>query len=184
MDWIGGLVPGLISAHGPFSVILGDTTMSIVPDSNEPNPQGDLTPPAEAPGPRPAPLLAQTTVTDIPRLQASLSAVGAALVAAFLAWGIGERTYDYYRPSASAQQNARDFTAMNREKRIADKRNTAIAFGTFGALLGLLSGAAGGALRRSIPGGSMAALAGLLVGGIAGARGELRARTDLRSILQ
>src|SRR3954463_7463130 len=118
MDWIGGLVPGLIFAHGPFSVILGDTTMSIVPDSNQPSPQGDLTPPAEAPGPRPAPLLAQTTVTDTPRLQASVSAVGAALVAAFLAWGIGEQTYDYYRPSASAQQNARDFTAMNREKLI------------------------------------------------------------------
>src|ERR1051326_7415204 len=80
MDWIAGLVPGLIPVHGPFSVILGDIIMSIIPDSNEPNPQGDLTPPAEAPGPRPAPLPAQSTVTDMPRLQVSVCAVGAALV--------------------------------------------------------------------------------------------------------
>ena len=143
--------------------------MSDVPDSNEPEPQGDLTPPAEAPEPAPAPLEAQTAVTDIPGLQALVYAIGAALVAGFLAWGIGEKTHDYYRPSAKAQQDSRDFTALNREKRIADQKNTAIAFGTFGALLGLLSGAAGGALRRSIPGGASAALAGLLLGGIGGA---------------
>jgi hypothetical protein len=127
--------------------------MSVVPDSNEP---------------APAPLGAQTAVTGIPRLQALVYAVGAALVAAFLAWGIGEKTYNHFRPSAGAQ-SSRDFGALNREERIADQKNTAVAFGTFGALLGMLSGAAGGASRRSITGGASAALAGLLLGGIGGA---------------
>ena len=141
--------------------------MSGVPDSNEPKPQGDSTPPTEAPASAPAPLEAQTAVTDIPGLHASVYAVGAALVAGFLAWGIGERMYDYYQPPASTQ-SSREFTALNREKRIADQKNTAIAFGTFGALLGLLSGATGGVLRRSIPSGASATLGGLLLGGIGG----------------
>ena len=71
--------------------------MSVVPDSHEPKSQGDLTPPAEAPRPAPAPLEAQTAVTDIPGFKPWLYAVGAALVAGFLAWGIGETTYDYYQ---------------------------------------------------------------------------------------
>jgi hypothetical protein len=101
-------------------------------------------------------------------LRAFVYAVGAALVAGILAWGIGEKTYDYYRPSARAL-SSRDFKALNREERIADRKNTAIVYGTLGALLGLWSGAAGGALRRSIPGGARAALTGLLLGGIGGA---------------
>ncbi len=137
-------------------------------DSNEAKPQGDSTPPTEAPAAAPAPLGAQTAVTDIPGLRASVYAVGSALVAGLLAWGIGEQTHDYYQPPASAA-SSREFTALNREKRIADQKNTAIAFGTFGALLGLFSGAAGGALRRSIPRGASAALVGLLLGGIGGA---------------
>jgi hypothetical protein len=95
-------------------------------------------------------------------------AVAAALVAGFLAWGISEKFHDHYQPSAKAQ-SSRDFTALNREERIADQKNTAIVFGTFGALLGLLSGAAGGASRRSISGGASAALTGLLLGGVGGA---------------
>ncbi len=81
-------------------------------------------------------------------------AVGAALVAwVSCAWGIGEKTYDYYRPSAKALKAAaaRDFTALNREKRIADQKNTAIAFGTFGASLAglIVQVAAGGAFART-----------------------------------
>ena len=101
-------------------------------------------------------------------LHAAAYALAAALVAGILAWGIGEKTYDYYR-SAGKAGDSRDFTAMNREKGIGIKVNSAIAFGTFGAILGILSGAAGGALRRSIPGGASAALVGLLLGGIGGA---------------
>jgi hypothetical protein len=154
------------STLGPFSPThLGEYTMSDVPDTNEPDPQGDLTPPAEASEPAPAPLEARTAVTAIPGLlQALVYAVGATLVAGFLAWSVGEKTYDYYRPPASTL-SSRDFTALNREEAIADQKNTAMAFGTFGALLGVLSGAAGGAVRQSIPGGVRAALAGLLLGG-------------------
>lgn len=140
--------------------------MSGVPDSIDPKPQADLTERAELPAP--SPLEAQTTVKDVPGLHASVYAIGAALLAGSLAWGIGEQTYDCYRPPASAH-DARDFSTLNREKRIADRVNSAIAFGTFGALMGLFSGAAGGALRRSVPGGASAALAGLLLGGIGGA---------------
>ncbi len=142
--------------------------MSFVPDSNEPKPQNDSIPPAEGPEPAPATFKAVIPATNSYWLQASVCAIGASLVAGFLAWGIGEETYNYYRPSAKAR-TSRDFTALNREKRFADQKNTAIAFGTFGGLLGLLSGAVGGALRRSIPGGASAALAGLLLGGVGGA---------------
>jgi hypothetical protein len=107
-------------------------------------------------------------VTDIPWLEAWVYAAGAALIAAFLAWGIGEKMYDYYRPSGTAHGDPRDFTVLNREKLIADQKNTAIASGTFGALIGLVFGVAGGALGRSIAGGASAALTGLLLGGIGG----------------
>jgi hypothetical protein len=76
---------------------------------------------------------------------------------------------DYYGPSAAALRSRYDFTALNREQLVADRKNAAIAFGTFGALVGLFAGAAGGALRRSISAGASAALAGLLLGGIGGA---------------
>jgi hypothetical protein len=142
--------------------------MSVVPDSIEPKPQGDVTSPAEAPKPALAPPLAETTADNSPWVQASVYVVGAALVAAFLAWGIGEKTYTWFQPVMKGPVS-QDFSVLNREKRIADQKNTAIVFGTFGALLGLVSGAAGGALRRSIPGGASAALAGLLLGGFGAA---------------
>ena len=91
-----------------------------------------------------------------------------ALAAGFLAWYIGEKTLGFYEVAATSQGRG-DFTALNRETRIVLQKNTAIAYGTFGALLGLLCGAAGGALRRSITSGVNAALAGLLLGGIGGA---------------
>jgi hypothetical protein len=141
--------------------------MSVVPDSHASESQGGRTTPAGAPEPAPAAFEAQAAVTGFPRLQALVCAIGAALVAGFLAWGIGEKTYNYYQaPGASTRG---DLSAMNRAMRLADQKNSAIAFGTFGALLGLMSGAAGGALRRSIPGSAGAAAAGLLLGGIGGA---------------
>jgi len=142
--------------------------MSGVSDTNDPEKQCELTRRAEAIASAPAPLEAQTAGRDIPGLHAAVYALGAAMVAGFLACGIGEQTYDYYQPPASAL-SSREFTALNREKGIAHQKNSALAYGAFGALLGLLSGAAGGALRRSIPGGASAALAGLLLGGIGGA---------------
>jgi hypothetical protein len=141
--------------------------MSEVRDSQEPKSPGELPQPVEASEPAQVPLEAETDLTDTTRLRELVCAVGAALVAGFLAWGIGEKTYGYYQIPASVL-GQRDFSALNREERIADQKNTAIAYGTFGALLGLLSGVAGGAVGRSIPGGASAALAGLVLGGIGG----------------
>ena len=156
------------SALGPFSSTCEDITMSVVPNSNGPNPRVDLTPLAEVPSCA-ASLEVQTAVTNRPGiLRSSIYVVLATLVAGFVAWGLGEKTFDYYRPSAKGR-DPRDFSALNRAKRIADQKNTAIAFAAFGAILGMLSGATGGALRGSIPGGATAALAGLLLGGIGGA---------------
>lgn len=142
--------------------------MSEVRDSQEPKSPGELPPPVKASEPAQGPLEAETVMTDTTRLRELVCVVGAALVAGFLAWGIGEKTYNYFQPTVQAQ-SARDLTALNREEQISDQRNSAIAFGTFGALLGLLSGGAGGALRRSIPGGVSAAVAGLMLGGVGGA---------------
>ena len=142
--------------------------MSDVPHSDEPKSLGDFAPPADTPEPAPATLRAKAAVTGISTLHRLGYALGAALVAGFLAWGIGEKTYGYYQIPASVL-GQRDFSALNREERIADQKNTAIAYGTFGALLGLLSGVAGGAFVRSIPGGASAALAGLVLGGVGGA---------------
>lgn len=146
--------------------------MSGIPNPRGREPRGDLIPGADASELATAPHAAQDRVMDTaaPRagLRAFVYAVAAASVAGFVAWGIGEKTYDHYRPSAKAQ-SSRDFTALNREERIADQKNTAIVYGSLGALLGLWSGAAGGVLRRSIAGGTRAALTGLLLGGIGGA---------------
>jgi hypothetical protein len=142
--------------------------MSDVVDSHTRKPSGDSTPPSIAPEPAPAPLDAQAAIRDISTIQAIACAIAAALVVGFLAWGIGERTYGYYEIPGSAQ-SGRDISGLTRAERIVDQKNTALAFGTFGALMGLLSGAGGGALRRSIPHGASAALAGFLLGGVTAA---------------
>ena len=56
-----------------------------------------------------------------------------ALAAGFLAWYIGEKTLGFYEIPATPQGRG-DFTALNRETRIVLQKNTAIAYGTFGAL--------------------------------------------------
>jgi hypothetical protein len=97
-----------------------------------------------------------------------VTALGAALLAGYLAWGVGEKMYAYYRPSKAAYRGRYDFSALNREQAIADQKNAMIAFGSFGALLAMLMGAAGGLARRSVTTVSGATLAGLLSGGIGG----------------
>ncbi len=139
--------------------------MSNVPDSTEPKPHDDRAP---------TPVLSAATsaepaATGSPWARASVCVVGAALVAGFLAWGIGEKTHAYYPPVVKRRGDSRDFRAVNQALRVADQQNTALTFGTFGAVLGMLLGVVGGALRRSIPGGASAALAGFLLGGIGGA---------------
>jgi hypothetical protein len=136
-------------------------------DSHAPKPRGDLTPPAIAPEPAPAPLEAQAAKRDILQFHAFVCAIGAALAAGFLAWGIGEKTFDYYQiPASALTGGGSDFSALVRETQIVHQKNTALTFGTFGALMCLLSGVTGGWLRGSIASGALAALAGLLLGGI------------------
>jgi hypothetical protein len=141
--------------------------MSVVPDSNEPISPVDLTSTVPAPAPAPAHPETESAARDSPRVQVWVNAVGAAFIAAFLAWGVGEKMYGYYRPKATA--SSRDFRVLNREERIAEQKNTAVAFGVFGAILGMLSGVAGGASRRSILRSASAALAGILLGGVGSA---------------
>jgi hypothetical protein len=93
----------------------------------------------------------------------------AALAAGSIAWGVGERMHNYYGPSQEASRARFDFSALNREQGAADRKNAAIAFGTFGGLLGLLLGVCGGLTRRSASAALVAGLTGLLVGAIAGA---------------
>ena len=143
--------------------------MSAIMGSDEPEPQGRSTPATLAPEPLPAAGSAELAAMGASWVWTKACVIVAALVAGVLAWGIGERTYGYFGPSAKALQSSREFLALNREQRAADQKNTAIAFGTFGAVLGLVFGSAGGGLRRSIPAGATAALMGLLLGGIGGA---------------
>jgi hypothetical protein len=86
--------------------------------------------------------------------------------AGVLAWGIGERTHDYFLPSPSAYRS-RDFSALNRELAIVGRKNAAVAFGPLGAAAGLFLGAAGGLGRRSVSAALVAGLMGLIVGGLA-----------------
>src|SRR5262245_19428536 len=111
----------------------------------------------------------EAAATGSPWAWASACAGVAALVAAWLGWGIGELLYGYYAPSAAAQRNRFEFARLNQEQGLADQKNAAITFGTFGALLGLAGGVAGGALRRSAPAAIGAALAGFLLGGVGAA---------------
>jgi hypothetical protein len=94
--------------------------------------------------------------------------MGSALVAGLLSWSIGEAMHDYYRPSKAAIRGRYDFSALNREKGVADRKNAAIAFGTFGALLASSLGAAGGLRRWSARAIATAMVSGLVVGGLAG----------------
>ena len=68
------------------------------------------------------------------------------ILAGALTWGVGEITYNHFRPSDKAQANRYEFAALNREEALASQKNAAVAYGTFGALLGLPDGCH----RRSI----------------------------------
>src|SRR5262249_55758306 len=157
------------SASCPSSMIQEHATMSAVPDSAEPAPQGDSTPVTGAREPAPVPPQPGHAAPRPPWGWAAVFVMGAALATGFFPWGIGEIMHDYYGASVEARRNRFAFDRANREQGIADRKNAAIAFGTFGALLGLLVGAAGGALRRSVPAASSAAVAGLLLGGVGAA---------------
>jgi hypothetical protein len=93
----------------------------------------------------------------------------AALAAGFISWGVGERMHGYYGPSREAIRSRYDFSALNREQGVADRKNSAIAFGSFGALLGLIMGASASLTRRSPKSALVTGLVGLLIGSTGGA---------------
>jgi hypothetical protein len=140
------------------------TIMSATPDSTERDPRTDSSPAAETPDPTPK----TPPAASLPSGPGALlvSALGAALVAGLLAWGLGERMNEYYRPSKEANRGRFDFSALNREQAIADQKNAVIAFGTFGALLAALVGTAGGLGRRGVMATSRSTLVGFFGGGI------------------
>jgi len=92
-----------------------------------------------------------------------------ALLAGGLSWRLGERYIDYYKPSEEAAEAAYDFTQLNIEEKQAGSRNTAIAYGLFGGILGAALGALGGLLGRSPKRAGILGVAGLLLGALAGA---------------
>jgi hypothetical protein len=164
-DWIGGSGPSLMVAR-EIPLPREITIMSANPDSAERDPRAETTP-AVAPGdPTPHVPQAVSAPSGLPALWVSV--FGAALVAGFLAWGVGEKMHAFYRPSKGAFRGRYDFSALNREQAVADQKNAVIAFGTFGAVLASLLGAIGGLARRSVVAVSSVMLAGLLAGGLAG----------------
>jgi MFS family permease len=136
--------------------------MSNLSDSTESNPPTDSSSPVVSDAPK-----------AVPPAPAAVwlwaAALGGALVAGLLAWEIGEKTYNYYQPSPESRRSRYDFSRLNREQAVADRKNAAIAYGTFGALLGMFLGASGGIPRRSIASVLSAAAAGLLLGVLGGA---------------
>ncbi|MGC8643419.1 MAG: hypothetical protein ACP5XB_26475 [Isosphaeraceae bacterium] len=92
-----------------------------------------------------------------------------ALLAGAAAWWVGEAYLDYFKPSQAASSQRFDFTALNKEKAVANAYNGTLAFGALGGFVGLALGLAGGFSRR--PGGSplLGAIVGLALGVAAGA---------------
>ncbi len=90
-------------------------------------------------------------------------ALGGALTAAVLAWGLGEATLIPEVGFSSKKTN------VDISPRVAGTRNTIISFGALGAVAGLSMGIAGGLMRRSVFRAVSAGVAGLVLGGIAGA---------------
>ncbi len=118
---------------------------------------------APTPGPKPAMVDPGSPV----RIWILLMAL--ALLAGTGAWLVGERTFEYARPSRAAAANMRDYTALNQEMPGVNAINGALTFGVLGALLGLALGLGGGLFRRSASSAVIGALAGLILGAAAGA---------------
>jgi hypothetical protein len=141
--------------------------MSEHPVSSGPEPRGDVSNQTQPPVLTPIVDGSVAEARGSSWVWALVFGVSAALIAAFITWKVGENMYEYYRPSDEALRSRFDFRARNREQLVADQKNAAIACGTFGALMGLLAGAAGGFARGSIKSGAIAAGAGLVLGGLA-----------------
>jgi hypothetical protein len=86
-------------------------------------------------------------------------------------WVVGEWAQRHYlfAPSAEAASQPYDFGPLRREKAVADRKNTMIAYGVSGSLLGLALGIGGGLARRSTRAGLGSAAFGGPMGAVAGA---------------
>src|SRR5689334_7968885 len=107
--------------------------MSVAPDSNEPQGPVDRIPPAPTPEPASAPPEARAAGTGIPRLRGWIFAIAASLIAGMVAWGLGERSHEFFVPLR--QGDSRDFATLVRTKAITDRQNAALVFGALGALM-------------------------------------------------
>jgi hypothetical protein len=94
--------------------------------------------------------------------------MGLGLLAGAAAWLVGERTFEYSRPSKAAE-SIRSFEALNAEMPGVNAINGALTFGVLGGLLGLALGLAGGLSSRSSSRALTGAVAGLILGSAAGA---------------
>jgi hypothetical protein len=139
-------------------------TMSSVPESTGRVESADPKP--SLAGPEPHVAGTDDASSALVPLRLWILVLAAAVIAGMLAWTVGEKTYGLYRPSKEAYANRYNFAEINRQQAVADRKNGAIAFGTFGALLGLFCGAAGGLSRRPTRALSLSALAGLVLGGL------------------
>jgi hypothetical protein len=141
--------------------------MSTSPESPAPKP--DVASAGMVQAGRPA---GGTGTRTLPWFWGAVLPLALAAAAGILAWGIGERTHDMFHPSAAAYRSRYDFSILNREQAVANRKNAALAFGTLGAAVGLFLAVSGGLGRQSVVATSFASLAGLIAGGLgAGAAG-------------
>src|SRR5262245_53079500 len=106
----------------------------------------------------------------LPRTGAAWAwALAAGAIVALASWLSGEYFYNYYTPALRTLADPYAFQALNRERAVADGRNTALAYGILGSALGAAFGLAGGLAGRSIVRGLLAGAAGALLGGAASA---------------
>jgi hypothetical protein len=99
-----------------------------------------------------------------------LPAIGAAVVAGLLSWGLGEAVYDFYRPAKTKTNISGTINLVPSATGLAasELKNSALAFGSLGGSLGACLGFAGGLSRRSLRGAALAAALGLVLGSLAG----------------
>jgi hypothetical protein len=120
-------------------------------------------------GASPSPGPNSTTAGLAARGRAWLLILGLAMLAAVVAWQVGEATYDLFKLTPAVAANFRDPTGINREMPVVNSRNGAVAYGALGGLLGLALGLAGGLVARSAGRAALGAVAGLILGTAAGA---------------
>jgi hypothetical protein len=111
-------------------------------------------------------LAARTLPVPLPAGRLSAWALGAGLLAGFVAWLVGETTLTTFRPKmVTADTPVGRMTAAPADEIVrTDVKNAALAFAVQGACLGLMLGLAGGLARGSARTGAAAGLAGAVLG--------------------